>query len=45
MREAEMAVIAGFIARALGHVGDERALASVRDDVISLCGQFPIEWM
>jgi glycine hydroxymethyltransferase len=45
MGEPEMRSIAGFIARALGHVGDERALASVRDDVISLCRRFPIDSM
>src|SRR5262245_15117168 len=45
MQEAEMQAIAGLIARALESVGDERALRSVRDDVIALCGKFPIESM
>jgi len=45
MREAEMTDIAGFIARALAHVGDASGLAAVRDDVISLCRRFPIETM
>ena len=37
MREAEMAVIADLIARALQRVGDAKALASIADDVIALC--------
>ena len=45
MAEAEMATIAELIGRALEHVGDEKVLASVRDDVISLCGKFPIAAM
>jgi len=45
MQEPEMQAIAGLIARALESVGDERALRSVRDDVIALCGKFPIESM
>jgi glycine hydroxymethyltransferase len=45
MKEPEMGAIAALIARALQHVGDEKALSSVRDDVISLCRRFPIEWM
>jgi glycine hydroxymethyltransferase len=45
MKEAEMSAIAGLIARALEKVGDEAALKSVRDDVISLCRRFPIESM
>ena len=45
MAEAEMATIAELIGRALEHVGDEKALASVRDDVVSLCRKFPIAAM
>jgi glycine hydroxymethyltransferase len=45
MKEPEMGAIAGFIARALGHVGDAQALASVKADVIELCRKFPIESM
>jgi glycine hydroxymethyltransferase len=45
MKEAEMSAIAGLIARALEKVGDDAALKSVRDDVISLCRRFPIESM
>ena len=45
MAEAEMATIAELIGRALEHVGDAKALASVRDDVISLCKKFPIAAM
>jgi len=42
MKEPEMQVIADCIARALGAVGNETALASVADDVIALCRKFPI---
>jgi glycine hydroxymethyltransferase len=45
MREAEMSVIAELIARALQRVGDAAGLASVRDDVVSLCRRFPIASM
>jgi glycine hydroxymethyltransferase len=43
MREPEMEAIAGLIARALEHVGDAKTLASVADDVTSLCRRFPLE--
>ena len=42
MREPEMAVIADLIARALGHVGDAKALATLGDEVADLCRRFPI---
>jgi glycine hydroxymethyltransferase len=42
MKEREMEVIADLISRALQNVGDERVLASVGEDVISLCRKFPI---
>ncbi len=42
MKEAEMEVIADCMARALQAVGNEKVLASVADDVISLCRKFPI---
>lgn len=42
MKEAEMAQIAEFIARALENVGNERVLRSIGDDVVSLCKLFPI---
>jgi glycine hydroxymethyltransferase len=45
MREAEMRTIADLIGRALQRVGDDKALASIRDDVIALCRKFPIESM
>jgi glycine hydroxymethyltransferase len=45
MGEAEMRLIAELIARALEHVGDASGLASVRDDVVSLCRTFPIAAM
>ena len=44
MREREMAVIAGLIARALQNVGNEAALRSVADDVIALCAKFPLTY-
>ncbi|HUI24691.1 MAG TPA: serine hydroxymethyltransferase [Candidatus Kryptonia bacterium] len=43
MKEPEMQVIADLIGRALQHVGDERGLKSVADDVVSLCAKFPLE--
>ena len=45
MKEPEMTVIAEFIARALQHVGDDKALTSIADDVGELCRRFPIESM
>jgi glycine hydroxymethyltransferase len=45
MKEPEMAAIAELIGRALEGVGNTAALASVRDDVIALCKQFPIASM
>jgi glycine hydroxymethyltransferase len=42
MREPEMAVIADLITRALGRVGDAKALAAIGDEVADLCRRFPI---
>jgi len=42
MREAEMAVIADLMARALAKVGDAGALRAIGDDVTELCRRFPI---
>jgi glycine hydroxymethyltransferase len=42
MKEKEMATIADFIWRALDHVGDERALRSIGDEVRDLCKNFPV---
>jgi glycine hydroxymethyltransferase len=42
MREPEMGVIAGLIARVLSNVGNEATLRSVGDDVIALCSRFPL---
>jgi len=42
MKEPQMAVVADFIARALQAVGNDAGLASIADDVISLCRKFPI---
>ena len=42
MKEPEMDAIAGFIDRVLRARGDQRAEASVRADVASLGGRFPL---
>ena len=42
MRESEMAVIGGLIARALSRVGDAAALRAIGDEVAALCRRFPI---
>ena len=42
MKEAEMAIIADLIARALGHVNDEAALRAVAAEVGELCRKFPV---
>jgi glycine hydroxymethyltransferase len=42
MKEPEMEIIADCIGRALGSVGNDAALASIADDVISLCRKFSI---
>jgi glycine hydroxymethyltransferase len=42
MKEPEMDVIAAFIQRGLGAVGDDKALATLGDEVRDLCARFPI---
>ena len=42
MQEPEMETIADLITRALQSVGNEQVLASIGDDVISLCRKFPL---
>jgi len=42
MGEAEMAAIAGLIARALAGRADDAELVAVRDDVATLCSKFPL---
>jgi glycine hydroxymethyltransferase len=42
MREPEMVHVADYITRALQHVGDAAALASIGEDVAALCRRFPI---
>ncbi len=42
MREAEMAVIGDFIARALAAVGNPSVLRAIGDEVRELCRRFPI---
>jgi glycine hydroxymethyltransferase len=41
MKEPEMAMIAGMIARVLRHRTDEFVIADVRSDVAALCSKFP----
>ncbi len=41
MTEAEMSIIADLIARALRHVDDAEALASIKGEVAALCAKFP----
>jgi glycine hydroxymethyltransferase len=40
MKEPEMAVVAGLLARALRHRADDAELAAVRDEVATLCSKF-----
>jgi glycine hydroxymethyltransferase len=42
MGEAEMALIASLIARALAGRADDAELAAVRDDVATLCSKYPV---
>ncbi len=42
MKEAEMATIAGLIARALSHVGDDSKLRALGAEVAALCKRFPV---
>lgn len=42
MRESEMAVIGGWIGRALGHVGDDAELGAIAREVGALCQRFPV---
>jgi glycine hydroxymethyltransferase len=42
MREAEMDVIAGLIARVLQSPGNDRALSMVKTEVEQLCSRFPL---
>jgi glycine hydroxymethyltransferase len=42
LREPQMRQIAGWIARALEHAGDDAALAAVRDEVRALCARYPL---
>lgn len=42
MGTAEMVEIGGLIARALGSVGDDKALAAIADETTALCRRFPL---
>jgi glycine hydroxymethyltransferase len=42
MKEPEMDVVADFIQRGLAAVGDDKALATLGDEVRDLCARFPI---
>ena len=42
MKEAEMKVVGDWIADVLADITDEARIASVREDVRSLCEKFPM---
>ena len=42
MQEPEMLTIARLIVTALGHIGDEKALAGIRDEALTLTARFPV---
>jgi glycine hydroxymethyltransferase len=42
MREEEMREVASLIDRVIGAIDDETTIASVKQDVVSLCSRFPI---
>jgi glycine hydroxymethyltransferase len=42
MREREMRLVAGWVARALEHRSDDRALARIRGEVLELAESFPL---
>ncbi len=42
LREPEMERVAGWIARALEHIGDDAELTAIREEVRGLCRQFPL---
>jgi glycine hydroxymethyltransferase len=42
MKENEMALIGGFISRALTSVGDDTVLSHIADEVRELCEKFPV---
>ena len=41
MRHAEMVVIADAIRRGLDHVGDDRVLTGIAEEIVALCRKFP----
>ena len=42
MKEKEIEIIAGFIKEALNNTGNEKVLSRIKEDVRTLCDQFPI---
>jgi glycine hydroxymethyltransferase len=42
MKEKEIEIIAGFIKEALNNTGNEKVLSRIKEDVRTLCNQFPI---
>lgn len=42
MKEAEMDIIGGLIARVLHHIGDEDVVKAVGEEVGALCKRFPV---
>ncbi|MFZ0660535.1 MAG: serine hydroxymethyltransferase, partial [Candidatus Binataceae bacterium] len=46
MKEAEMLVIAGWIAQALEHRGDVARLKQIRNEVLAMAEKFPLySWL
>ncbi len=41
-KEKEMQIVADLINRAIGSIGNEKALGSVKNDVAELCSRFPL---
>ncbi|MBE0595803.1 MAG: serine hydroxymethyltransferase [Desulfuromonadales bacterium] len=42
LKEAEMELVAGWVRRALDNIGNEAALASIREEIRELCRRFPL---
>ena len=42
MKEPEMDLVGGLVVRALEKTGDQRALATIGDEVVDLCKRFPM---
>jgi glycine hydroxymethyltransferase len=42
MKEPEMAKIASLIDKVISNLGDEEVYAQVKEEVVGLCGRFPL---